>query len=81
MRLRSWSGSLLVWASPVATLAWQVGPRAAFTQPQLAWFGYLHPLLMVIAVAILEAGHARARRADDACLSSARDVRSSSALT
>ena len=55
---------LLLWASPVATLAWKLGPGASFHAPVLAWFGFVHPLLMILSVGALESGLARARRVD-----------------
>lgn len=55
---------LLLWASPVATLAWQLGLRAMLGQPVFLWFGLVHPGLMMLAVGVLEAGHARVRRAE-----------------
>ena len=55
---------LLLWASPVATLAWKLGLRASFHAPVLAWFGFVHPVMMIISVGVLESGLARARRVD-----------------
>ena len=51
--------------SPVSRAAVAVGLRASVEQPALLFFGFVHPLLMVVATGAAHVARARARRAPD----------------
>ena len=52
---------LVLWASPIARLAWSSGLRVMLAEPVLWMFGLVHPLAMVAAVGSLHGGWGRIR--------------------
>jgi hypothetical protein len=56
---------LYLWLSPISEAARAAGVGAALSQPSLWFFGFVHPLLMVIGFVVVHATRARSKRAKE----------------